>query len=90
MEKIVTGWDGHALTLSLIGAHLAGQFDGDVRRLDDLPLPLRRGPAVTAHGRNDVRLRPATLEFDNHGADDQGEIGDAPAAHADGHTIATL
>ena len=39
LERVVRQWDGHALTLSLLGSLLAERCDGDLRRLDDLPAP---------------------------------------------------
>mgnify|MGYP006281769305 CR=1 FL=1 len=40
LDRVVRQWDGHALTLSLLGSLLAERYDGDLRRLDDLPAPL--------------------------------------------------
>jgi len=37
--KIVTDWDGHALTISLLGSYLAEHHDGDLSHLDNIPLP---------------------------------------------------
>jgi tetratricopeptide (TPR) repeat protein len=39
LDRVVRAWDGHALTLSLLGGLLAERYDGDLRRLDDLPAP---------------------------------------------------
>jgi tetratricopeptide (TPR) repeat protein len=39
LGKIITDWDGHALTVSLLGSYLADHFDGDIAHLDNIPLP---------------------------------------------------
>lgn len=39
LNGVVRAWDGHALTLSLLGSLLVERYDGDVRHLDDLPPP---------------------------------------------------
>jgi tetratricopeptide (TPR) repeat protein len=40
LDRVVREWDGHALTLSLLGSLLAERYGGDLRRLSDLPAPL--------------------------------------------------
>jgi tetratricopeptide (TPR) repeat protein len=40
LEKAVNLWDGHALTLSLIGAYLAEAYDGHIAHLDDIEPPI--------------------------------------------------
>jgi len=44
LDRAVAAWDGHALTLSLLGALLAERYDGDVARLDELPPPTADEP----------------------------------------------
>jgi len=39
LEKIVQDWDGHALTLSLIGSYLVKHFKGGVNFIDNIPSP---------------------------------------------------
>ncbi|NJO72461.1 MAG: serine protease [Leptolyngbyaceae cyanobacterium RM1_406_9] len=34
IDQVVEGWDGHALTLSLIGAYVRGVYDKDLSRVD--------------------------------------------------------
>ena len=40
LDKLVADWDGHALTLGLLGGLLAEQYGGDLAHLADLPAPL--------------------------------------------------
>jgi len=44
LDKLVADWDGHALTLSLLGGLLVEQYDGDVAHLADLPAPVAGEP----------------------------------------------
>ncbi|MBD2077814.1 serine protease [Phormidium sp. FACHB-592] len=39
IDKIVQDWDGHALTLILIGAYLVEHFQGNATFIKDIPLP---------------------------------------------------
>ncbi len=39
LNKIVTDWDGHALTLGLLGGHLATQYGGDAARASKIDPP---------------------------------------------------
>jgi len=39
LGKIVTDWDGHALTVSLLGSYLAEHYAGDIAKLEEIPLP---------------------------------------------------
>ncbi|MBQ0906798.1 tetratricopeptide repeat protein [Micromonospora sp. U21] len=39
LDQVVDDWDGHALTLSLIGTYLKRRHGGDVRRIATLPPP---------------------------------------------------
>ncbi|MCU0568685.1 MAG: hypothetical protein MUF49_19065 [Oculatellaceae cyanobacterium Prado106] len=40
LDRIVTAWDGHALTLSLLGSYLVERYGGQVDDVDDMPEPL--------------------------------------------------
>lgn len=44
LKKAVELWDGHALTLSLIGAYLAKAHGGDIAYLDDIEPPTAAEP----------------------------------------------
>ncbi|MBU0703064.1 MAG: trypsin-like peptidase domain-containing protein [Chloroflexi bacterium] len=39
LDKIVTDWDGHALTLGLLGGHIAAQYGGDAARAGEIDPP---------------------------------------------------
>jgi len=44
LDQVVADWDGHALTLGLVGSYLADRYGGDVRKIDDLPPPTADEP----------------------------------------------
>jgi tetratricopeptide (TPR) repeat protein len=44
LDKVVSDWDGPALTLSLIGAYLVDKYQGDVTHMADLPAPTADEP----------------------------------------------
>jgi NB-ARC domain len=39
LDRIVSTWDGHALTLSLLGAYLVDRYHGDITHITDIPTP---------------------------------------------------
>jgi tetratricopeptide (TPR) repeat protein len=39
IDAVVESWDGHALTISLIGSYLKERFDGDVAHIGEIPPP---------------------------------------------------
>jgi tetratricopeptide (TPR) repeat protein len=39
LDKVVSDWDGHALTLSLLGSFIAEKCDGDLSKAADIDLP---------------------------------------------------
>jgi tetratricopeptide (TPR) repeat protein len=39
LDRVVAEWDGHALTLGLLGGCLADRHGGDVARIDEVPPP---------------------------------------------------
>ena len=39
LVSLVNDWDGHALTLSLLGAYLVNAHKGDVSRISEIPAP---------------------------------------------------
>jgi len=41
LNKGVSDWDGHALTLSILAAYLAERYQGDIKHLADIPIPNR-------------------------------------------------
>jgi tetratricopeptide (TPR) repeat protein len=44
LDRLVADWDGHALTLSLLGGLLAEQYGGDVAHVADFPAPIAGEP----------------------------------------------
>ncbi len=44
LDRLVADWDGHALTLSLLGSLLVERHGGDVTHLADLPVPVANEP----------------------------------------------
>ena len=44
LAKVVSDWDGHALTISLLGSYLAEKYDGDIAHLADIPIPTADEP----------------------------------------------
>lgn len=44
LAKVVNGWDGHALTLSILAAYLVERYNGDVTHLADIPIPTADEP----------------------------------------------
>jgi hypothetical protein len=44
LDRVVADWDGHALTLSLLGGYLAEQHEGDVAHIGEIPPPTADEP----------------------------------------------
>ncbi len=44
LDRVVSDWDGHALTLSLLGSYLSENYGGDIARLADIPAPTADEP----------------------------------------------
>jgi len=44
LNKVVTDWNGHALTLSILAAYLAERYEGDIKHLADIPVPAADEP----------------------------------------------
>jgi tetratricopeptide (TPR) repeat protein len=67
MGKVVSDWDGHALTISLLGSYLAEKYDGDIAHLADIPIPTADEPRYErVHRvlrRYDEHLTAAEREF---------------------------
>lgn len=62
--KAVELWDGHAITLSLIGAYLAKAHNGDIAHLDDIELPTADEPRYE-------RVHRILRRYDKHLTDDE-------------------
>ncbi len=67
LDRVVAQWDGHALTLSLLGAYLVDRHGGEVARIDELPPPTAGEPRYQrVHRvlrRYDEHLSPAGRAF---------------------------
>jgi hypothetical protein len=61
LDRAVADWDGHALTLSLLGGYLAERRGGDITRIGDIPAPV---PSA-AEGRYD-RVHRILRRYDEH------------------------
>ena len=59
LDKVVADWDGHALTLSLIGAYLVDKYQGDVAHMADIPAP-------TANEERYARVHRVLRRYDEH------------------------
>ncbi len=59
LDKLVERWDGHALTLSLIGSALRDMFGGDVAHADEIPPP-------TADESRYDRVKRVLRRYDEH------------------------
>ena len=68
----------------------AGVLFGDSVPLDDGALSLCGAAAVAPHGRHDEGFGPGSLELPDQRLRDQGDVGYAPAADADGDAVAFL
>jgi tetratricopeptide (TPR) repeat protein len=44
LDKVVSEWDGHALTLRLIGSCIANLYDGDIEHIKDITAPTAGEP----------------------------------------------
>ena len=67
LAKVVSDWDGHALTISLLGSYLAEKYNGDIAHLADIPIPTADEPRYErVHRvlrRYDEHLTAAEREF---------------------------
>lgn len=59
LDKVVADWDGHALTLSLIGAYLVDKYQGDAAHMADLPAP-------TVNEERYARVHRVLRRYDEH------------------------
>ncbi|HEY9608979.1 trypsin-like peptidase domain-containing protein [Allocoleopsis sp.] len=59
LERVVQDWDGHALTLSLLGSYLVDWYEGDVAHIRDIPAPSADEPLYE-------RVRRVLRRYDEH------------------------
>jgi tetratricopeptide (TPR) repeat protein len=64
LDKVVVDCDGHALTLSLIGSHIADQYGGDISHIKDLPPPTADEPRYK-------RVHSILKHYDKHLSDEE-------------------
>ncbi len=62
LEEVVQTWDGHALTLSLLGSYLKDKHEGDVAFIDEIPAPTAGEPRYD-------RVRRVLRRYDQHFTD---------------------
>jgi tetratricopeptide (TPR) repeat protein len=59
LDKVVADWDGHALSLSLLGTYLVDRYGGDIAHVDDIPTP-------TANQSHYERVHRVLRSYDTH------------------------
>ena len=59
IDRLVNTWDGHALTLSLLGFYLVDRYHGDITRITNIPAP-------TADEDPYQRVQRVLRRYDNH------------------------
>jgi hypothetical protein len=67
LDKVVSDWDGHALTLSILAAYLVERYNGDVRHLVDVPVPEANEPRYE-------RVHRVLRRYDEHLTSDEREF----------------
>ena len=64
LDKVVADWEGHALTLSIIGSYIADRYNGDVSHIKDLPPPTEGEPRYK-------RVQSVLRRYDEHLNDEE-------------------
>jgi tetratricopeptide (TPR) repeat protein len=59
LDKVVSDWDGHALTLSLLAAYLTDRYGGDITHIHDIPAPTTDEPRYE-------RVQRVLRRYDEH------------------------
>lgn len=67
LNKVVSDWDGHALTLSILAAYLAERYEGDIKHLADIPVPTVDEPRYE-------RVHRVLRRYDEHLTKDEREF----------------
>ncbi len=62
IDRVVADWDGHALTLSLLGSYIADQYNGDISHIKDIPAPTAGEPRYE-------RVHRVLRRYDEHLSD---------------------
>ena len=67
LNKVVSDWDGHALTLSILAAYLAERYEGDIHHLADIHLPTADEPRYE-------RVHRVLRRYDEHLTEEEREF----------------
>ncbi len=67
LNKVVTDWDGHALTLSILAAYLAERYEGNIKHLVDIPVPSADEPRYE-------RVHRVLRRYDEHLTENEREF----------------
>jgi tetratricopeptide (TPR) repeat protein len=67
LGKVVADWDGHALTISLLGSYLAEKYNGDIAHLADIPIPTADEPRYE-------RVHRVLRRYDEHLTESEREF----------------
>ena len=67
LNKVVSDWDGHALTLSILAAYLAERYEGDIKHLADIPVPTADEPRYE-------RVHRVLRRYDEHLKEEEREF----------------
>jgi len=67
LNKVVSDWGGHALTLSILAAYLAEHFSGDIKHLSDIPIPTADEPRYE-------RVHRVLRRYDEHLTEEEREF----------------
>jgi tetratricopeptide (TPR) repeat protein len=67
LDQVVADWDGHALTLSILAAYLTERYEGDIKHLEDIPLP-------TADESRYERVHRVLRRYDEHLTEEEREF----------------
>jgi len=67
LNQVVSDWDGHALTLSILAAYLAEQYQGDIHHLADIPVPTADEPRYE-------RVHRVLRHYDEHLTEEEREF----------------
>jgi tetratricopeptide (TPR) repeat protein len=67
LNKVVTDWGGHALTLSILAAYLVDRYDGEIKHLADIPIPTADEPRYE-------RVHRLLRRYDEHLTKDEREF----------------
>jgi tetratricopeptide (TPR) repeat protein len=75
LNKVVSDWGGHALTLSILAAYLVDQYDGDIKHFADISIPTADEELAlsVAEGRYE-RVHRLLRRYDEHLTNEEREF----------------